>query len=211
MGMEEGQGHGLATAAYDGLLEDYEPGATAAYVAPVFAELKPALKELVQQIGDHTGGKSLAGNYPIANQQTFNRIIAEAIGYDFGAGRIDTTTHPFATSLGPSDHRITTRYDEKLFQLSLYGILHETGHALYEQGLRPEAFGTPVGSSASLGIHESQSRLCEKHVGRSRSFWENWYPVASEHFADLKRFGVDQIVRAVQKVTPSFIRVESDT
>ena len=210
MTIEKAQRYGFATSPYDALLEDYEPGATAAYVAPVFAELKPALKALVQQIGDQTGGESLAGNYPIANQQKFNRIIAEAIGYDFGAGRIDTTTHPFATSLGPSDHRITTRYDEKLFQLSLYGILHETGHALYEQGLRPEAFGTPVGSAVSLGIHESQSRLWENHVGRSRSFWERWYPVALEHFADLKRFGIDQIVRAIQKVAPSFIRVEAD-
>jgi carboxypeptidase Taq len=202
--------YGFMTSPYDALLEDYEPGATAAYVAPVFAELKPALKELVRQIGGQSTDESLAGYYPIANQQTLNRVIADAVGYDFGAGRIDTTTHPFATSLGPFDHRITTRYDEKLFQLSLYGILHETGHALYEQGLRPEAFGTPIGSAASLGIHESQSRLWENHVGRSRSFWEKWYPVASQHLPDLNRFGIDQVVRGVQKVAPSFVRVEAD-
>jgi carboxypeptidase Taq len=210
MTIEKAQRYGFTTSPYDALLEDYEPGATAAYVAPVFAELKPALKELVQQIGNPSAGESLIGNYPIANQQAFNRIVAEAFGYDFAAGRIDTTTHPFATSLGPFDHRITTRYDEKLFQTSLYGILHETGHALYEQGLRPEAFGTPVGSAVSLGLHESQSRLWENHVGRSRSFWERWYPVASEHFTDLKRFGIDQIVHGIQKVAPSFIRVEAD-
>jgi carboxypeptidase Taq len=210
MTIEKAQRYGFTTSPYDALLEDYEPGATAAYIAPVFAELKPALKELVQRIGDRSNGESLAGNYPVGNQQIFNRIIAEAIGYDFGAGRIDTTTHPFATSLGPFDHRITTRYDERLFHFSLYGILHETGHALYEQGLRPEVFGTPIGSAVSLGIHESQSRLWENHVGRSRSFWERWYPVAVEHLPDLKRFGIDQIVRGVQKVAPSFIRVEAD-
>jgi carboxypeptidase Taq len=210
MTIEKAQRYGFATSPYDALLEDYEPGATAAYIAPVFAELKPALKDLVQQIGDQSNCESLAGNYPIANQQAFNRTIAEAIGYDFGAGRIDTTTHPFATSLGPFDHRITTRYDEKLFQVSLYGILHETGHALYEQGLRPEVFGTPIGSFASLGIHESQSRLWENHVGRSHSFWKRWYSAGSEHLADLKRFGIEQIIRSVQKVAPSFIRVEAD-
>ena len=210
MTIEKAQRYGFTTSPYDALLEDYEPGATAGYIAPVFAELKPALKELVQQIDDRSQAESLAGNYPVDSQQAFNRIIAKAIGYDFGAGRIDTTTHPFATSLGPFDHRITARYDEKLFQSSLYGILHETGHALYEQGLRPEAFGTPIGSAVSLGIHESQSRLWENHVGRSRSFWERWYPVAAEHLPDLKRFGIDQIVRGVQKVAPSFIRVEAD-
>ena len=210
MTIEKAQRYGFTTSPYDALLEDYEPGATAAYIAPVFAELKPALKELVHRIGDKSNGESLAGNYPAGNQQIFNRIIAEAIGYDFGAGRIDATTHPFATSLGPFDHRITTRYDEKRFHFSLYGILHETGHALYEQGLRPEVFGTPIGSAVSLGIHESQSRLWENHVGRSRAFWEKWYPVAIEHFPDLQRFGIDQIVRGVQRIAPSFIRVEAD-
>jgi carboxypeptidase Taq len=210
MTIEKAHRYGFVTSPYDALLEDYEPGATAAYVAPVFAELKPALKELVQRIGSRSSDESLSGDYPIAQQQAFNRIIAEAVGYDFGAGRIDTTTHPFATSLGPFDHRITTRYDEKFFQVSLYGILHESGHALYEQGLRPEAFGTPIGSSVSLGIHESQSRLWENHVGRSRSFWERWYPVASQHIPDLQRFGIDQVVLGVQKVAPSFVRVEAD-
>jgi carboxypeptidase Taq len=208
--VEKAHRYGFTISPYDALLEDFEPGATAAYIAPVFAELKPALKALVQEIGGRSGSESLAGNYPIAGQQEFNRVIAEAIGYDFDAGRVDTTTHPFATSLGPFDHRITTRYDEKLFQFSLYGILHETGHALYEQGLRPEVFGTPVGSAVSLGIHESQSRLWENHVGRSRSFWERWYPIASQHLPDLKRFGIDQLVQGVQKVAPSFIRVEAD-
>jgi carboxypeptidase Taq len=210
MTIEKAHRYGFKTSPYDALLEDFEPGATAAYVAPVFAELKPALKGLVQQISSQSADESLTGNYPVTEQQALNRIIAEAVGYDFRAGRIDTTTHPFATSLGPFDHRITTRYDEKLFQVSLYGILHETGHALYEQGLRPEAFGTPIGSAVSLGIHESQSRLWENHVGRSRSFWERWYPVASQHLTDLKKFSIDQVVRGVQKVKPSFVRVEAD-
>ncbi len=136
--------------------------------------------------------------------------MAEAIGFDFKAGRIDTTTHPFCTGLGPADTRLTTRYDTANFAQSLYGVLHEAGHGLYDQGLPGEDYGTPMGSAVSLGIHESQSRLWENHVGRSRAFWERWFPVACRHFPHLKKFTPEQMTRAVNRVSPSFIRVEAD-
>jgi carboxypeptidase Taq len=202
---------GYKASRYDALLDVFEPGATVSYVQPIFAELKSALVDLVRAIGSGSvDGEPLAGQYPIAEQQTFNRTIATALGYDFDGGRIDTTTHPFATTLGPDDQRITTRYNENLFQMSLYGIMHETGHALYEQGLPKEAFGTPLGTAVSLGIHESQSRLWENHVGRSASFWERWYPDAVRCLPDLKRFDPVTVIKGVQQVRPSFIRVEAD-
>jgi carboxypeptidase Taq len=202
---------GYKESPYDALLDQFEPGATVNYIRPVFAELKSALVDLVQAIASESSGEEpLAGNYPVTEQQAFNQLISRALGYDFDAGRIDTTTHPFATSLGPEDQRITTRYDEKLFQKSLYGIMHETGHALYEQGLPKAAFGTPLGNACSLGIHESQSRLWENHVGRSASFWERWYPEAIRCLPDLKQFDPTIVIRGVQNVRPSFIRVDAD-
>lgn len=202
---------GYKASPYDALMDQFEPGATVSYLTPIFAELKSALVDLVQAISSGTPeSEPLAGKYPVAEQQMFNRQIATALGYDFDAGRIDTTTHPFATSLGPNDQRITTRYDETLFQVSLYGIMHETGHGLYEQGLPKEAFGTPLGTAASLGIHESQSRLWENHVGRSASFWDRWHTDAVRCLPDLNRFDPGTVIRGVQQVRPSFIRVEAD-
>ena len=202
---------GYKASPYDALLDQFEPSATVGYIRPIFAELKSALVDLVRAVGaDDHNGEPLAGHYPISEQQAFNQVIAAALGYDFDAGRTDTTTHPFAMSLGPSDQRITTRYDESLFQMALYGVMHETGHALYEQGLLKEAFGTPLGSAASLGIHESQSRLWENHVGRSAAFWDRWYPDAVRYLPDLKRFDAATVIKGVHRVRPSLIRVEAD-
>ena len=202
---------GYKASPYDALLDQFEAGATVSYIRPLFAELKSALVDLVRAIGSEASDhEPLAGHYPVAEQQAFNQLISSALGYDFDGGRIDTTTHPFATTLGPDDQRITTRYNENLFQMSLYGIMHETGHALYEQGLPKEAFGTPLGSAVSLGIHESQSRLWENHVGRSASFWDRWYPEAVRSLTDLKRFDPAAVIRGVQQVRPSLIRVEAD-
>lgn len=197
---------------YDALLESYEPGARAAALQTLFDDLRPRLAELARaavETARRTPPDVLRGEYPIAAQQAFNREVAEAFGFDFDAGRIDTTAHPFCTGLGPGDCRLTTRYDERDFTESLYSVLHEAGHGLYEQGLRREAHGTPLGSAASLGIHESQSRLWENHVGRSRAFWEHWLPRACVHFPALRRFTPETVTAAVNRVAPSFIRVEA--
>jgi carboxypeptidase Taq len=146
----------------------------------------------------------------VAAQQDFNREVAEALGFRFSAGRIDSSAHPFCTTLGPSDIRLTTRYDEADFTSSLFGVMHEVGHGLYEQGLADDDFGTPAGESVSLGIHESQSRLWENHIGRSRAFWEKWYPRAQAHFPCLASLPLDAFMRHVLRSEFSFIRVEAD-
>lgn len=204
---------GFEESPYDALADGYEPGIRASQLRTLFAELRPAIGSILgpaQERSASVPADLLLGHYPVAAQQALNRHAAEAMGFDFEAGRIDTTTHPFCTTLGPGDCRLTTRYNEQDFTQSFYGILHEAGHGLYEQGLPAEHYGTPLGVAASLGIHESQSRLWENHVGRSPAFWEHWYPIACEHFPELKRLSPAQLTAAVNRVSPSFIRVEAD-
>ncbi|HEV2209947.1 MAG TPA: carboxypeptidase M32 [Verrucomicrobiae bacterium] len=204
---------GYSESPYDALLEEHEPGMRTAQVRSLFAELRPAIGEVLGKAVERSAAVPpdlIEGNYPVAAQQALNRKVAEAMGFDFAAGRIDTTTHPFCTTLGPGDCRLTTRYNERNFTQSLYGIMHEAGHGLYEQGLPAEHFGSPLCMAASLGIHESQSRLWENHVGRHPRFWEHWHPIACEHFPELKRLTPTQLAAAVNRVTPSFIRVEAD-
>lgn len=204
---------GYTDSPYDALVEGFETGVTAASIRQLFADLRPAIGSVLGPAVERSAAipkDFLHGNYPVAAQQAFNRKVAEAMGFDFDAGRIDTTTHPFCSTLGAGDCRLTTRYNEQDFTQSLYGVMHEAGHGLYEQGLREECFGTPLGSAVSLGIHESQSRLWENHVGRGPAFWEHWHPIGCEHFPDLRRFSPGQITAAVNRVSPSFIRVEAD-
>src|ERR1700736_6189474 len=202
---------GFEESPYDALMDEYEPGITARQVKPVLEELRIALVNILGEIATDSVPESfLDGHYPISGQQALFREIAAAFGYDFAAGRIDTTMHPFATSLGPFDQRITTRYNEQRFEVSLYGIMHETGHALYEQGLSPDRVGLPCGEAVSLGIHESQSRLWENHVGRAAQFWHLWHATACKHLPDLARYSPTDLVKGVQRVAPSFIRVEAD-
>jgi len=204
---------GYVETPYDALLSEFEPGARTAQVRNLLAELRQALGPILQGARERSAAVPkdlLQGNYPVTAQQALNREVAEAIGFDFEAGRIDTTTYPFCITLGPADCRLTTRYNERDFTQSFYGVLHETGHGLYEQGLPAEHFGTPLGTAASLGVHESQSRLWENHVGRDPAFWERWHPIACRHFPELRRLTPAQVAAAVNRVSPSFIRVEAD-
>jgi carboxypeptidase Taq len=147
----------------------------------------------------------------VDRQEVFGQAAAAAIGFDFDAGRLDVTTHPFCSGMGPGDCRITTRYNLRHFNDAFFGILHEAGHGIYEQGLDPEQFGTPLGSAVSLGIHESQSRMWENFVGRGRPFWEHFFPRARQVFHEaLRDVALDDFVFAVNDVQPSFIRVEAD-
>src|SRR5262249_52995214 len=153
---------------YDALLDEYEPGATAASLRSLFAGLVADLKPLVDAIlaaPRKPNREILNREFPTAVQEQFGRATATVIGFDFDAGRLDVTTHPFCSGLGPGDVRITTRYNKNHFNESFFGVLHEAGHGIYEQNLPAEHFGTPLGSAASLGIHESQSRLWENQVG----------------------------------------------
>jgi len=210
---EKAERWGYQAEAYDALLDTYERGATAAGIAGLFDALAPRLRDLAAAAVERSNSRAAklpAGPYPIAAQQAFNAEVAASLGFEFKAGRIDTTAHPFCTTLGPRDVRLTTRYDKGDFTSSLFGVMHEAGHGLYEQGLPDAEFGLPSGDAASLGIHESQSRLWENHVGRSRPFWEKWLPVAARHFPQLAAIGLDDFLAAVHRADFSFIRVEAD-
>ena len=205
--------YGYNDTPYDALIEDYERGTTTAAVTELFEGLKPQLREIgsaAARRSEEVPGDVLGGHYSEAGQRDFNEKVARAFGFDFEAGRIDTAVHPFCSGLAPGDTRLTTRYDEKDFCSSFYGVLHETGHGLYEQGLPPEHHGTPAGNSVSLGVHESQSRLWENHVGRQPAFWQHWFPVAREVFEPLSSRQVDDVVAFTTKSRPSLIRVEAD-
>jgi len=198
---------------YDALFSSYERGAQTSDIAQMFNSLGPKLADIAQQAVEKSAtidSGILLGDYPIEQQKILNREIAESIGFDFNRGRIDTTTHPFCTGLGLSDTRLTTRYLENDFTSSLFGVLHESGHGMYEQGLPASQHGLPAGNSCSLGIHESQSRLWENHVGRSRPFWEKWLPRAQELFPDLRKVDLDTFLTTINRAEKNVIRVESD-
>ena len=199
---------------YDALLDDYEPEIKTSEICPLLEGLRQELVPLVQTIMD--SGKSapvelLTRNFPISAQSKFGRQAAAAIGFDFDSGRLDVAHHPFCTELGPRDCRITTRYDEQFFSSAFFGTLHEAGHGMYEQGLPIDWYGMAPGKYVSLGVHESQSRLWENQVGRSRAFWQHFLPIASEHFpGPLAGVSLDEWFWAINDVRPSLIRVEAD-
>jgi carboxypeptidase Taq len=211
---EEAQAIGYRQSPYDALLDEYEPGATAAEVTQVFAELRQELVPFLAAIissGKHPRREILEREYPIDRQRLFGQAAAAAIGFDFTAGRLDVTTHPFCSGIGPGDCRLTTRYHDHHFNEAFFGVLHEAGHGIYDQGLPAEEFGTPLGTYVSLGIHESQSRTWENQVGRSRPFWEHFFPRAQQTFPEsLSGVTLDDFYFAINDVQPSFIRVEAD-
>lgn len=211
---EEAASLGFESTPYDPLLDDYEPGETTENVARVLSELRDALVPLVQAIADSSqrpDASLLARSYPTDAQESFGTAAAKTIGFDFDAGRLDVTAHPFCTGLGPGDVRITTRYDEHAFSDAFFGILHEAGHGLYDQGLPRDQYGLPAGEDVSLGIHESQSRMWENQVGRSLAFWEYFYPQAKAAFPEsLGDVEMSAFYGAINDVRPSLIRVEAD-
>jgi carboxypeptidase Taq len=199
---------------YDALLDEFEPGETAANLRKTFESLRAPLVELIGKIAA-SGRKApleiLERNYPPEAQAKLAREAAEKVGFDFSAGRLDVSLHPFCTGLGPGDTRMTTRYDPRYFGDAFFGVLHETGHGLYEQGLRAAQFGSPLGEATSLGIHESQSRMWENFVGRGRAFWKHFLPKARAAFPEaLSDVSEDQWYFAINDVRPSLIRTEAD-
>jgi carboxypeptidase Taq len=200
---------------YDALLDIYEPGYTAADVAELFAELHAGLRPLLDRIraaGDGGDGEPLRGDYPEPAQEALGHRVLEAMGFDFRRGRLDRSAHPFTTSIGaPDDVRVTSRYEPADFAPALYAAIHEGGHGLYEQGIPQALRGTLLGTGASLGVHESQSRLWENLVGRSRGFCTFLLPLLREAFpGQLSGLDAAGLYRAVNRVRPSCIRVEAD-
>ena len=198
---------------YDSLLDQYEEDAKTDEVAIVFSELRDRLVPLVKKLTESKSGpdgKSIAGLFDVPKQKEFSRWVAKQIGFEFERGRLDETDHPFCTTLGPNDHRILTRYYDDSFSSGLYGTLHEAGHGMYEQGLPAEWFGLPAGCAASLGVHESQSRLWENMIGRSKEFWQWCLPHAKKWFPQLSDVSVDSIYGDLNRVEASLIRIEAD-
>ena len=204
---------GWTTEPYDALMDEFEPGAKAAEVQRVFDGVKAELVALVSAIksAPRQPDRSICRRHcPRESQEAFSRRLVEAVAFDFEAGRIDVSTHPFTTSMSPFDVRLTTRYDEHYLPMSLFGALHEAGHALYEQGLDSAHRGTPMAQPVSLGIHESQSRLWENQVGRSHAFWQHFTPDLQRAFPALADVTLDEWYFAINAVEPSLIRVEAD-
>ncbi len=203
--------------AYDALLDEYEPGATAREVEAIFNPLRTRLAGLIAELttkGKPPSTAPLNSTIDPERQHAFGLFLLESMGFDRAAGRLDTTTHPFCSGLAPGDTRLTTRYHGEKFTDALYGTLHEMGHGLYEQGLPKTdaaAWGTPLSEAISLGIHESQSRMWENLVGRSREFWAWALPHAKKMLGPaLDSRSPDDLYRAVNTATPSLIRVEAD-
>jgi len=198
---------------YDPLLDDFEPGMKAADVQAIFDDLRTHQVALVQAIADAgpPDDSMLHLHYPEADQWAFGEEVVRQFGYDFDRGRQDKSAHPFTTSFGIDDVRITTRFLEDYLPSALFATLHEAGHAMYEQGVKPELARTPLADGSSLAIHESQSRLWENLVGRSWPFWVRFYGRLQEVFpSQLGQVSLDDFYHAVNKVEPSLIRVEAD-
>ena len=199
---------------YDALLDEFEPGARRADLELLFDELRRELVPLATTL-THAKKKPNVGvlrrDYPVDRQRVFCAMAAGTLGFDFSAGRLDTTTHPFFSTIGPGDCRLATRYDANSFRDGFFGTLHEVGHGLYDQGLDPDQCGTPLGDAASLAVHESQARLWENTVGRAPFLLEALLPARRQIFPEaLHRVTLDRFHFAVNAVEPTLIRVQAD-
>ena len=198
---------------YDGLLDIYEPGLSASEIASVFEPLGRHLSALLKKIASlpRPDNSFLDQDFNIEGQGSFNLDLMKRLGFDTLRGRLDVSAHPFTTTLGSDDVRITTRYSPRQVLSGIFSTIHESGHAFYEMDFPEEIRGTCLADGASMGIHESQSRLWENVIGRSRSFWEMMFPVLRSHFPGaLSLIPEEDFYRAINLVEPSLIRVEAD-
>jgi carboxypeptidase Taq len=208
LGYDKKNGH-----PYDALLGQYERGMTTAMVKQIFDDHRPALVELIAAISKakQVDDSFIHLEYDIEKQREFGLWAVKGYGFDFHRGIQAVSVHPFCTHFSRNDVRMTTRFDPTFMPTSLFGLMHESGHGMYEQGSAEDLDGTPLSGGTSLGVHESQSRLWENIVGRSKGFWQWAYPKLQETYpAQLGNVTVDQFYRAINKVERSFIRVEAD-
>ena len=210
---EKANAHGFDDHIYDALLDEYEPGLATRTLNEIFGSLRSELVTLVGRIRDaeQIDNSVLRRHFDKQKQWDFGVEVIKDFGYDFTRGRQDHSAHPFTTTFSVNDVRITTRIDEQFFNPGFFGTLHEAGHALYEQGVSPNLERLPLASGTSLGMHESQSRLWENLIGRSRTFWKGYFSKLTTFFPDVASFAdAETFYRAVNKVNPSLIRVEAD-
>lgn len=198
---------------YDALLDDFEPGMKTAEVQAIFEKLRPQQVELIQAIRAQPQVRNdfLFQAFDSQKQWDFGEMVITAFGYDWTRGRQDKTAHPFTSTFGRDDVRLTTRVDPNILTPALFATLHECGHGLYEQGSAPELERTPLAGGASLAIHESQSRMWENLVGRSLPFWRHYYPRLQQVFpTQLGNVDLETFYHGINQVAPTFIRVEAD-
>ena len=206
---------GVTTTPYDVLLDEYEVGMTVADYDPLFDGLRGRLVPLLKAITEAQNTMASVHfpdslRFPIEKQEAFCSKVSSAMGFDFESGRMDASTHPFSAGLWPGDTRFTTRFDETDPFSCLYAVMHETGHALYEQGLDANHRYTPRGDAVSLGVHESQSRFWENQIGRTSAFWKVALPWFREAFPDAPSWDEHELNRIANRVKKGFIRVEAD-
>lgn len=203
---------GYEDSPYDALLDEYEPGLTVKQLDPLFEQLKADLVPLLHAIQNSGTVPPVLpeGFYPAEQQLAFSRNILTAMGFDFDAGRLDLSPHPFSSGSSTLDVRLTTRIDERDVFSALSSSMHEGGHGMYEQGINPDFNRTPLAEGTSLGIHESQSRMWENQVGRSHAFWQAFYPALQALFPNLNAVPLNTFYQAINRVQPSLIRVEAD-
>jgi carboxypeptidase Taq len=198
---------------YDALLDDYEPTMTTEEVKAIIDGLKSELVPFIRQLreqGERPDTSFLEGTFDKASQEQLSLDVLKAMTYDFDAGRIDETAHPFTMPIGFGDVRVTTHYYENDFAFAFFSTMHEGGHALYEQGVSEEYRWMPIHKGASMGIHESQSRTWENLVGRSEAFWKYYYPRLQSRFAQFEGVPVEDFYKAINVAEPSLIRTEAD-
>ncbi|WP_322510220.1 carboxypeptidase M32, partial [Anaerolinea sp.] len=201
------------THVYDPQLDDFEPGMKTAEVQAIFDEVRPRQVALLKAIQSRpqVDDSFLQQEFPEKAQWDFGVEVITRFGYDWQKGRQDKSAHPFTTSFGVGDVRITTRVDTRRLGTALFGTMHECGHALYDLGLDPAYHRTPLRHGASMAVHESQSRMWENLVGRSLPFWKFFYKRLQEYFpSQLGNVPLEAFYKAINKVQPSFIRVEAD-
>lgn len=210
---EEAEIIGYENHPYDALLDLYEPGSTVAELDVLFTDVKEQLVPFIQNLkkNPQVSKDCLLKYYQKDKQWDFGIDLLENMGYDFKNGRQDIAPHPFTITFSSQDVRVTTRVDENDFANMCWSCIHEGGHALYEQGIPIEDYGLPTGGPISLGIHESQSRLWENHVGRSKEYWKYHYPKLQEVFPEnLANVSLDDFYKAINRVEANYIRTEAD-
>nr|WP_321460220.1 carboxypeptidase M32 [uncultured Cohaesibacter sp.] len=207
---------------YDAMLQIYEPGETAKSLDTLFSALRKGIKPILERVLSHPQPRKdfLYRSYPVTDQKAVCGQLAALLGLDMNRSRLDTAVHPFEISFTRQDVRITSRWNETYLPMSIFGTMHETGHALYEQGIDPsltrtahttDLIGLYAVGGSSFGMHESQSRLFENHIGRSASFWEQHFGLLKSHFAEqLTDVTIEEFVAAINRCEPGFIRVEAD-
>lgn len=198
---------------YDALLDDYEKGITENQLDTIFNELKDGTIPLIEAISkkDKVNQHVFRGHYPIHLQEKLSNYFLDVINFDFKSGCLSESEHPFTTGINsPYDVRITTNYDIDDIRSSLFSVLHEGGHALYEQNINPNLIGTRLNTGTSMGIHESQSRFYENIIGRNLSFWKKHYNKISEILPSYSNISLDKFYKGINSVEPSLIRIDAD-